>query len=335
MKKFIHEYEYDRSKFLEEFVSDNDGFIQSTEKDICTHATLKHNCNNVRKYALDSLLMDDLLYDFKIHNSIEIVRATKFVYDIDLIRNNWISRNGDSILFPVIFIANTSSGNTDTVCIKTYRRIKIKKKSKSINFAAVINPSVNFKISLDVASYAKVMITFCKLQTELPKEIKPKSNNVIIYRFSNFTEEEIPIGYMLIKINGYIDRNIYIHSPKFICRLRLQRSIYRYHLPPAEICSCCYPYSINDNEMEISINELTKDIQVSKNNNYHYVYFGNLNVAKVTYFNSIDYKMQYDKCYIKIALGVFCKFMIRDINVIVGVNHNNTFLNCIVPDTEL
>ncbi|AST09382.1 IL-1-beta inhibitor [Murmansk poxvirus] len=335
MKKFIHEYEYDRSKFLEEFVSDNDGFIKSTEKDICIHATLKHNCNNVRKYALDSSLMDDLLYDFKIHNSIEIVRATKFVYDIDLIRNNWISRNGDSILFPVIFIANTSSRNTDTVCIKTYKGIKIKKTSKSANFTVVINPSVNFKISLDIASYAKVMITFCKLQTELPKEIKPKNGNVILYRFSNFTEEEIPIGHMLIKINGCIDGNIYILSPKFMCGLRLQRSIYRYPLPPAETCSCCYPYSINDNEMEISIKELTKDIQILNTNDRYYVYFGNLNVAKVTYFNSMDSKIQYDHYYIKVALGVFCKFMIKDINVIVGVNHNNTFLNCIVPDTKL
>ncbi|SNB54316.1 CPXV210 protein [Cowpox virus] len=336
-RKFMQVYEYDREQYLDEFIEDryNDSFITSpeyysAEKYMCRYTTLNHNCVNVRRCALDSKLLHDIITNCKIYNNIELVRATKFVYYLDLIKCNWVSKVGDSVLYPVIFITHTSTRNLDKVSVKTYKGVKVKKLNRCADHAIVINPFVKFKLTLpNKTSHAKVLVTFCKLRTDIPPIEAPLPGNVLVYTFPDINKR-IP-GYMHVNIEGCIDGTIYINSSKFMCILKLHRSMYRIPPFPIDICSCCSQYTNDD--IEIPIHDLIKDVTIFKNKEtVYYLKLNNKTIARFTYFNNIDTAITREHEYVKIALGIVCKLMINNMHSIVGVNHSNTFVNCLLED---
>ncbi|AOP31883.1 hypothetical protein BI079_gp193 [Volepox virus] len=337
--KFMNVYEYDREQYLDEFIEDryHDSFISSpvyysADKYMCRYATLNHNCINVKRCALDSRLLDNIIASYKIYNNIELVRATKFVYYLDLIKCNWVSRVGDSILYPIIFITHTSTRNLDKVSIKTYKGVKTKKINRCANYAIVVNPSVKFKLTIpNSTSHAKILVTFCKLITDAISIEAPLPNNVLVYTFSDIHKKIT--GYLHIHIEGCIDGTIYINSSMFICILKLHRNVYRTPSYPIDICSCCSQFT-ND-FIEIPINDFKKDVSIFKNKEgVRYLKLNNKTIARITYFNNRETSITQEHDYVKIALGVFCKLMINNMHSIVGVNHSNTFVNCLLADNE-
>ncbi|QED21160.1 hypothetical protein [Borealpox virus] len=335
-RTFIQVYKYNREQYIDEFIEYryNDNFISpeyyNAEKYMCRYTTLNHNCVNVRRCALDSKLLHDIITNCKICNNIELVRATKFIYYLDLIKFNWVSKVGDSVLYPVIFITHTSTRNLDTVSVKTYKGIKVKKINRCADHAIVINPFVKFKLTLPhKTSHAKVLVTFCKLRTDIMPIEAPLQDNVLVYKFSDINK--IIPGYINIHIEGCIDGTIYINSSKFMCILKLHRTVYRIPPFPIEVCSCCSQYT-ND-YIEIPINDLIKGVTIFKNKEgVCYLKLNNKTIAMFTYFYNIDKDITQAHEYVKIALGIFCKLMIHTMHSIVGVNHSNTFVNCLVDN---
>ncbi|AAL40634.1 B15L [Monkeypox virus] len=65
----------------------------------------------------------------------------------------------------------------------------------------------------------------------------------------------------------------------------------------------------------------------------YYLKLNNKTIARFTYFNNIDTAITQEHEYVKIALlGIVCKLMINNMHSIVGVNHSNTFVNCLLED---
>ncbi|AUL80664.1 hypothetical protein [Vaccinia virus] len=122
---------------------------------------------------------------------------------------------------------------------------------------------------------------------------------------------------------------IYINFSKFSCVYKPHRSVYR--IPPFHlcICSCCSQYINYDRE--IPIHDLIKDVAIFKNKEtVNYLKLNNKTIARFTYFNNIDTAITQEHAYFKIALGIVCKLMINNMHSILGVNHSNTYVNCLM-----